>query len=240
VRFVDVWLRYGRRLPWVLSGVTLELPPGRVATVVGRNGAGKTTLLASAAGLLPTGRGTIVDRPRRVGWVPERFPAAQPFTLGDYLTRMARVRGLAAAPAREAVQRWAERLYVTPYLDTRLSQVSKGTAQKAGLAQALLVSPDLLVLDEPWEGLDAQTRAQVPAIVAEVLADGGSVLVSDHLGEVGRLPQALRWEVADGRVTASSGGDTGRWVVEVAATDPTATVASLRAAGHEILGVRPA
>ena len=87
MRFVNVWLRYGRRLPWVLSDVSLELPPGRVATVVGRNGAGKTTLLASAAGLLPTARGTITDRPRRVGWVPERFPAAQPFTLGDYLIR---------------------------------------------------------------------------------------------------------------------------------------------------------
>jgi ABC-2 type transport system ATP-binding protein len=240
VRFVNVWLRYGRRRPWVLSEVTVDLPPGRAATVVGRNGAGKTTLLASAAGLLRPERGTIVDRPGRVGWVPERFPAAQPFTLRDYLTRMARVRGLGAVSARATVDRWAERLYVTGYLDTRLSQVSKGTAQKVGLAQALLVSPDLLVLDEPWEGLDARTRAQVPAIVAEVLAEGGSVLVSDHLGEVGRLPNALRWHVEDARVTPADSEPGGRWVVEVAASDPTATVAALRAAGHEILGVRPA
>jgi ABC-2 type transport system ATP-binding protein len=242
VRFDDLWLRYGRRAPWVLRQVTVDLPPGRAAVVVGRNGAGKTTLLAAAAGLLPPARGAVLDRPTRVGWVPERFPAQQPFTLRGYLVRMARTAGLRPAAARTAVETWADRLFLGPHLHTPLAEVSKGTAQKVGLAQALLVPPELLVLDEPWEGLDAQTREQVPAIVAEVLGSGGSVLVSDHLGEVARLPGALRWRVADSTVTPVDAGGDARWVIEVAvdAADAPAAVARLRAAGHDIVGVREA
>lgn len=243
VRFDDLWLRYGRRAPWVLREVTVDLPPGRVAVVTGRNGAGKTTLLAAAAGLLRPDRGAVRDRPRRVGWVPERFAAQQPFTLRAYLVRMARARGLHPAAARRAVDGWADRLFLGSHLDTALAEVSKGTAQKVGLAQALLVPPDLLVLDEPWEGLDAPTRELVPAIVTEVLVAGGSVLVSDHLGEVARLPGALRWRIADGQVATLDGvAPTGRWVIEVAvaAEDATAAVARLRAAGHDIVRVREA
>ena len=219
VRLDDVWLRYGGRQPWVLRQVTLSLPPATLATLHGRNGAGKSTLLAAAAGLMRPGRGRIHDRPRRIGWVPERFPTGQPFTVRDYLARMGQVRGLRPAAATAAVDRWAQRLYLTDFLPTRLGEVSKGTAQKVGLAQALLVSPDLLVLDEPWEGLDAQTRDLVPAIVAEVVAEGGSVLVSDHLGEVGRLPGSQRWHVADGQVHVEATVRSGRWVVEVALAD---------------------
>jgi ABC-2 type transport system ATP-binding protein len=242
VRFSNVWLRHGRRQPWVLTDVSLTLDPGTVATVVGRNGAGKSTLLAAAAGLLRPARGSIHDRPRRVGLVPERFPTGQPFLVGDYLTAMGRVRGLTPGAARAAVDAWAQRLHLTSYLRTRLGEVSKGTAQKVGLAQALLVPPDLLVLDEPWEGLDDQTRGLVPAIVAEVVAGGGCVLVSDHLGEVDRLAGAHRWHVADSRIMVEPEVRTGRWLVEVALTDedPGPAIAALRAAGHEIVGVRRA
>ena len=92
--------------------------------------------------------------------------------------------GLAGRPRWSRSRCGATRLFLTRYLDTNLAEVSKGTAQKVGLVQALIPRPDLLVLDEPWEGLDGPTRDQIPAIVGEVLAVGGSVLVSDHLGEV--------------------------------------------------------
>jgi ABC-type multidrug transport system ATPase subunit len=243
VRFNDVWLRYGRREAWVLRSVEVELPPGEVAVVLGRNGAGKSTLLTAAVGLLPPARGSVTGRPTVVGWVPERFPAGQPFTLRAYLDAMGRVRGLTESAAAAATDLWAQRLGLTEYLETRLSQVSKGTAQKVGLAQALLVPPQLLVLDEPWEGLDAATRAVVPHIIGQVIADGGSVLVSDHLGEVSRLPQAQHWRVEGGRVTVDSGPstlDAGHYVVEVAvaAVEVERTVAALRADGHQVLGVR--
>ncbi|GAB3798217.1 ABC transporter ATP-binding protein [Micromonospora zhanjiangensis] len=241
MRLRDVWLRYTRRGPWVLRNVSVEIGPGQAAVVLGHNGAGKSTLLQLAAGVFRPDRGEVLDRPGRVGWVPERFPADQPFTVRQYLTAMGRMAGLSAATAPAAVDRWVERLGLAPYREIPLPQLSKGTAQKVGLAQALLVPPGLLVLDEPWEGLDAASRDLVPVLVAEVLADGGSVLVSDHRGETVRLPGALHWLVAEQTVRVEEPSAAGGMsVVEVVV--PTAraagTVAALRAAGHEILRVR--
>jgi ABC-2 type transport system ATP-binding protein len=199
VRIDDVWFRYHRRR-WVLGGISAVLEPGQVAVVTGRNGTGKSTLLQLAAGVLRPDRGTVRDRPARIGWVPERFPANQPFTVRRYLTAMSAVRGYPGD-----IDGWLDRLHLRPYADTGLAKLSKGTAQKVGLVQALAAEPDLLVLDEPWEGLDAQTREEIPPIVAELVGRGGQVLVSDHLGETARLPDALHWELADGLLTEHSG-----------------------------------
>ncbi|MGI5211959.1 ATP-binding cassette domain-containing protein [Plantactinospora sp. CA-290183] len=253
MRLDRIWLRYGRGGPWVLREVELTLAPGRAAVVLGRNGVGKSTLLQIAVGVLRPTRGAVRERPEVVGWVPERFPADQPFTVRQYLTAMGRLRGLSGPALPRAVDGWVERLGVGPYRDVRLPALSKGTAQKVGLAQALLRPPGLLVLDEPWEGLDAAARELVPELIREVLAAGGTVLVSDHRGETVRLPRAERWTVAEGGVSvAVPAGADGRRdghgpvvdelsVVEVAV--PTAraadTAAALRAAGHHVLGVRP-
>src|SRR3954466_3737017 len=173
---------------------------GDVAVLLGRNGAGKSTLLRALAGAqLPT-RGRITGRPHPVAWVPERFPPNQPFTVIDYLTHMGAMRGLDTAAARTAAQSWAERLQLSSYLNVRLGSLSKGTAQKVGLSQALLTPPGLLVLDEPTEGLDAAVLAELPMIIGEVTAAGGTTLVSDHSGKLAELPGAQRWTVAGGRV----------------------------------------
>jgi len=104
VRFDQVSFRYARRAGWALRAVDAAVEPGQTIVVLGRNGAGKSTLLQLAAGVLRPGRGAIRGRPAVVGWVPERFPADQPFTAGDYLRRMAEVRG---AP-ESAVDQWIE------------------------------------------------------------------------------------------------------------------------------------
>ncbi|MET7417862.1 ABC transporter ATP-binding protein [Dactylosporangium sp. NPDC005555] len=232
----DVWFRYARKAAWTLSNVDLALGPGETAVVLGPNGSGKSTLLQLAAGVLRPGRGTVTGRPAVVGWVPERFPADQPFTARAYLTHMAAVRN---APAQK-IDEWADRLDFAGFLDVRLSRLSKGSAQKVGLVQALLHPPGLLVLDEPWEGLDARTREQVPAIVADVVGRGGSVLISDHLGEVSRLPDARRWHVRDGRVAEGERPRTSRRIIElaVAAAHAERALAKLRADGFDVLGVR--
>ncbi|SCG80800.1 ABC transporter [Micromonospora echinaurantiaca] len=242
MRLENVWLRYRRRGPWVLRGTDARIDPGEVVVVLGRNGAGKSTLLQVAAGVLRPVRGRVTDRPGRVGWVPERFPADQPFTVARYLTAMARVAGLDAAAAGRAVADWTSRLGLSAFRDVRLPELSKGTAQKVGLAQAMLRRPGLLVLDEPWEGLDAGARELVPAVIDEVLATGGSVLVSDHRGETVRLPGARHWTVADGTVTEEASVGSAMAVVEVAvpAARVAGAVARLRAEGHHVLRVRPA
>ncbi|MBM0277390.1 ATP-binding cassette domain-containing protein [Micromonospora tarensis] len=241
MRLENVWLRYHRRGPWVLRGIDARISPGEVAIVLGRNGVGKSTLLQVAAGVLRPGRGRVTDRPARVGWVPERFPADQPFTVARYLTGMARVAGLGRAAADEAVHSWTDRLGLSAFRSVRLPELSKGTAQKVGLAQAMLRPPGLLVLDEPWEGLDAATRELVPELIDEVLAAEGAVLVSDHRGETVRLPAARRWLVADGALSEeASAADETIAVIEVAvpAARVAGTVARLRAEGHQVLRVR--
>ncbi|MDG4821226.1 ABC transporter ATP-binding protein [Asanoa sp. WMMD1127] len=237
MRLDGVSYRYGRQGRWVLRDICLDLPPGGTVVVLGRNGVGKSTLLQLVAGVLRPSRGRVHDRPTPVGWVPERFPADQPFTVAGYLTAMAR---LHPGAARHAIDAWVDRLGLEPYRGTRLAELSKGTAQKVGLAQALIPGPKLLVLDEPWEGLDAAARDLVPGIVAEVVGAGGIVLVSDHRGETGRLPGATTVTVADGTVTAQEAtpDDTAIIEIQVPAATAEATAEALRADGHDVVAVR--
>jgi ABC-type multidrug transport system ATPase subunit len=218
--------------------VTAALEPGQVIVVGGRNGAGKSTLLQLVAGVLHPVRGTILERPTRVGWVPERFPAQQPYTVDRYLVAMGALAGLDPDARVDAVDKWCGRLGIASFLGTRLAALSKGTAQKVGLAQALLAPPDLLILDEPWEGLDAATRELIPEIVSEVQEAGGAVLVSDHLGETARLPGAATWTVADANVTTGDAEE--HWVIEVAipAARGPETIEKFKADGHDIVRVR--
>jgi ABC-type Mn2+/Zn2+ transport system ATPase subunit len=238
VRLDEVWVRY-RHGPWVLRDVTAELAPGEGATIVGPNGAGKSTLLKLAAGLLRPNRGTVRERPGRVGYVPERFPADQPFTPRRYLAAMAAAHGRVAADAAAGIEVWAERLRFTSLLDRPIAELSKGSAQKVGLMQAMLGHPELLVLDEPWEGLDAATRGEVPRIVADVLGAGGQVLISDHLGQTGALPGLRRWDLTGGVLREPDGTeDVAVIEIEVAGSEVRTAVENLRAAGHKVVNVR--
>ncbi|GAA2488942.1 ABC transporter ATP-binding protein [Winogradskya humida] len=243
VRFDRIWFRYARRAGWALTEVTATVDPGATVVVLGRNGAGKSTLLQLAAGVLEPVRGAVLDRPPVVGWVPERFPADQPFTTEQYLTAMAALRGLRGPRSRSEIDHWIERLGLGEHRHIRLGALSKGTAQKVGLAQALLVPPGLLVLDEPWEGLDSAARTLVPQIVAEVTGAGGAVLISDHRGEIASLPGAIRWSVQNGTVV--TGVPAPEPVPEdvilelaVPRAEADQLMARLSAEGHRILRVR--
>ncbi|WP_067828246.1 ATP-binding cassette domain-containing protein [Actinomadura kijaniata] len=231
MRLDSIAFRYRRRSPWILRDVTLDLPPGTVAEVTGRNGAGKSTLLRLVAGLRDPRRGTVSGRPERVGYAPERFPVDQPFSVRSYLAHMAAVHGVPAS----AADPWIERLALGRLLDTRLPELSKGSAQKVGLVQALLHSPGLLVLDEPFSGLDAQIRDALPGLISDLAGDGATVVVSDHQRVVEHLPGVRRVRVADGTVTAAD-DDTGWTVLEVVVrTDQADDLETkLLADGHEV------
>ncbi|MFC6878947.1 MULTISPECIES: ATP-binding cassette domain-containing protein [Actinomadura] len=199
MRLDNVAFRYHRRAPWVLQDVDLALPPGTVTEVTGHNGAGKSTLLRVIAGLRSPTRGTITDRPERVGYAPERFPVDQPFTVRAYLGHMAAIRKI--PNARTAIAAWAERLAFDHLLDTRLPELSKGSAQKVGLTQALLDDPGLLILDEPFAGLDAATRDALPTLIGDLSEQGTTIVVSDHQRCIEALPGVARVRVADTTAT---------------------------------------
>ncbi|MFF2774684.1 ATP-binding cassette domain-containing protein [Streptomyces sp. NPDC058052] len=180
VRLAGVGRRYGPRGPWVLRDVDLELPAGRLVRATGPNGTGKSTLLRLVAGVDAPAEGRITGRPARTAYVPERFPPALPFTALAYLVHLGRLQGLGTGEARARAGEWLERFGAGAYAGTALAGLSKGSAQKVAVAQALLAAPDLLVLDEAWTGLDAEARAELDRAVRERLAAGATVLFVDH------------------------------------------------------------
>jgi ABC-2 type transport system ATP-binding protein len=179
VRLEAVGKRYGLRQPWVVRGVSADVPAGRLIRVAGRNGSGKSTLLRVVAGVSLPSAGRVTGRPH-CGYVPERFPGGLPFPGREYLQHLARIHGLRGEAGRQRVEEWLERLGAASYADQPLRSMSKGMCQKMALVQALLPSPGLLVLDEAWTGLDQAARGELDAAVAERVADGGTVLFVDH------------------------------------------------------------
>lgn len=171
--------RYGLRGPWVLRGVDLAVAPGALLRVEGANGTGKSTLLRVLAGIDAPSEGRVTGRPR-TAYVPERFPAALPFTAAEYLTHLGAVHGLDRPAAARAADEWLERFGAAEYARTPMAQLSKGSSQKVAVAQALLADPELLVLDEAWTGLDADAREELERVVVERTTAGSAAVFVDH------------------------------------------------------------
>ncbi|MFB7939290.1 ATP-binding cassette domain-containing protein [Streptomyces sp. NPDC056049] len=221
VRLAGVGRRYGPRGPWVLRGVDLDLPAGRLVRATGANGTGKSTLLRLVAGVDAPAEGRITGRPARTAYVPERFPPALPFTALDYLVHLGRLQGLGTGAARARAGEWLERFGAAGYAGAALAGLSKGSAQKVAVAQALLAEPELLVLDEAWTGLDAGARAELDRAVGERVAAGATVLFVDH------DPRRLAGEP----VTTVS-VDNGRLRTDPRAAAPGASSAQVSASAH--------
>ncbi|MEU5296397.1 ABC transporter ATP-binding protein [Streptomyces umbrinus] len=211
--------RYGLGgAPWVLRGVDLTLAPGTLTRIEGANGTGKSTLLRLLAGIDAPTEGRITGRPR-TAYVPERFPAALPFTAAGYLIHLGSVHGLSRGEAAGAAVEWLERLGAAEYARTPMSELSKGSSQKVAVAQALLAEPELLVLDEAWTGLDTAARTELERAVLERRAAGGTVVFVDH--DPRRLAGApdVTYAVVDGNVRTVKGssvpGEEAYVVVEV-------------------------
>lgn len=212
-----VSFRYRKREHFVISDADARLSPGNVIELTGANGAGKSTLLRLLAGLTRPTSGVILDRPTVVGFAPDRFPTAQPFTVTTYLRHMSRVRGGARW------EPWAERLGMEHLLGTSLRDLSKGSAHKVGLTQALMAEPGLLILDEPFAGLDTDTREALPVIASEVADRGGIVIASDHQGGLRDLPALRHWTLRNGHLDTdapTTAPTTGPDSVTVAVTLP--------------------
>jgi ABC-type multidrug transport system ATPase subunit len=205
MRLEAVGKRYGLRQPWVVRDVTQHLAAGRLIKVEGPNGSGKSTLLHVLAGATVPSAGRVTGRPR-AGYVPERFPGGLGFSARDYLSHMSRIHGLVGAAATAAADKWLERLGATEYARAPLRTLSKGMCQKVAIAQALVASPDLLVLDEAWTGLDLAARGTLNEAVRERLSEGATVVFVDH--DPVRLASRVdeRWQLANGAVTVAADG----------------------------------
>ncbi|MFH8568123.1 ATP-binding cassette domain-containing protein [Streptomyces sp. NPDC017993] len=208
MRLDGVGRRYGVRGDWVLRDVHLDVPAHALLRIEGTNGCGKSTLLRLLAGIDRPSAGRITGRPR-TAYVPERFPAALPFTAVGYLTHLGRVHGLRGPEADRRATEWLTRFGAAGHARTPLADLSKGTSQKVAVAQALMAEPELLVLDEAWTGLDGAARDELDRAVAERVAAGGTVVFVDH--DPRRLAGAAdaRYRVAEGRLLAEEAAGPG-------------------------------
>ncbi|MDQ0584062.1 ABC transporter ATP-binding protein [Streptomyces rishiriensis] len=209
LRLEAVGRRYGVRGPWVLRDVHLKPAPGTLTRIDGPNGTGKSTLLRLLARIDAPTEGRVTGAPR-TAYVPERFPAALPFTALGYLTHLGAVHGLSRTAAAQAAGDWLDRFGATAHAHTPMSRLSKGGSQKVAVAQALLAEPELMILDEAWTGLDTDARAELERAVAERTAAGSAVVFVDH------DPRRLAGR-ADAEYTVRDGGLHRRTAAEPAA-----------------------
>ncbi|WP_340686051.1 ATP-binding cassette domain-containing protein [Amycolatopsis coloradensis] len=203
IRLEGVGKRYGRGEP-VLADVDLDIPAGRVVGVLGSNGSGKSTLLRILAALSRVTSGNVVGSPR-VGYLPDRFPAGQRMSARAYLRHMARIDGHVDLSAIDPL---LDRLALVGGPDAPLRTLSKGNAQKVGLAQAVLAEPELLILDEPWSGLDVEAHTVLGELVAETKERGASVVFTDHRAAVVHAHADVVYRMDDGLLTHVEEGAT--------------------------------
>ena len=178
LRLRDVSARRGRRT--VLSGINLTIHRGEVVAVVGANGAGKSTLLQLCAGLLRASGGSI-ERTPNFGYAPQLDSLAPLLTVDEHLRLFGAARGIRQGRSISTGRRLLTRLGWTARGDQTAGTLSGGTQQKLNVALAQLNAPDLLLLDEPYQGLDALAYEDLWALISAWRASGAGVLLVTHL-----------------------------------------------------------
>ena len=171
-----------------VDDLSFSVPPGRMFGFVGRNGAGKTTTMRIICGLLAADEGSVTwdggpinARLReRIGYMPEERGLYPKMRLGDQLEYFAVLHGASHAQGRAAARSWLQRLGLAEREAERVEALSHGNQQRVQLAAALVHRPDLLILDEPFAGLDPIASDVMSEVLREQTARGVPVLFSSH------------------------------------------------------------
>lgn len=186
LEFVDATKRYGPTV--ALDRCSFRARPGRLTGFLGPNGAGKTTAMRAVFGLVSLdagvvrwrGQATTEAARRRFGYMPEERGLYPRMRVRDELVYLAQLCGQREQEAAAAVDRWLDRLGLGERGGDRLDTLSHGNQQRVQLIAALINEPELLVLDEPFSGLDPLAIAAMAELLAELAAGGATVLFSSH------------------------------------------------------------
>jgi len=237
-------IRYGPRT--AVSGIDLQLRRGEILGLLGPNGAGKTTVLRRLAGLLPGQAGSVdldgadpatsAGARARIGYLPEDPPLYADDTAQQYVSYLAGLSGLPRRQRREAATVALERAGAGKLAGRLVGRLSKGQRQRVALAGAIVHQPDVLLLDEPSEGLDPRQMVSLRQLLAELKGKAAIVFSSHLLGEVqavcDRVVVIDAGQVALERAVGAATGN--RLRVVVAGAD----AAAVRAALLAVAGVR--
>lgn len=171
----------------VLHGISFSVESGKALGLLGRNGAGKTTTIrilmdvfhANSGEILLDGRKFIPSK-FQIGYLPEERGLYPKRTVAEQMVYLANLRGMSGKDARESMKKWLARLEVAEYETKKLETLSKGNQQKIQLAATLVANPDIVILDEPFSGLDPVNSQILKDVVNELIAEGKLVIFSSH------------------------------------------------------------
>lgn len=170
----------------VLHGISFDVEKGKALGLLGRNGAGKTTTIRIIMNLFEANSGSIyydghkfMPKKHRIGYLPEERGLYPKKKVMEQLIYLARLRGLGKEEARDNCIYWLKRLGVEEYKDRNLETLSKGNQQKVQLAQTFLIDPDIVILDEPFSGLDPVNSHILKDIILEII-DKKLLIFSSH------------------------------------------------------------
>ena len=176
-----------------VDGISLSVQRGEVLGFLGPNGAGKSTTMKMAAGFLEPDAGRVevagIDMSARpvlarwyLGYLPEGAPLYGEMTVRGFLKFCAQVRGLSGVALRRAMEEAAERTELASVWGQSIETLSKGYRRRVGLAQAIMHRPDVLILDEPTDGLDPNQKQVVRGLIRD-MAEDSAIIVSTHILE---------------------------------------------------------
>ena len=171
----------------VLHGISFTVESGSALGLLGRNGAGKTTTIRILMDVFKGNDGTILldgkpfcPRQHQIGYLPEERGLYPKKTVSEQLIYMGMLRGLTARQAKEKMKKWLERMGVAEYENRKLETLSKGNQQKVQLAQTLICDPEIIILDEPFSGLDPVNSQILKDVIKEQIQEGRLVIFSSH------------------------------------------------------------
>lgn len=176
-----------------VKGVSFTVDKGEVLGFLGPNGAGKSTSMRMITGFLPPSGGTAVicghdiatdpvGAKRCIGYLPENAPSYRSMTVTDFLTFIARVRGFEGVELQKRVEAAIEKTHLGGVRHQTIETLSKGYRQRTCFAQAILHDPQVLIMDEPTDGLDPNQKFAVRQMIKEMSADK-AIIVSTHILE---------------------------------------------------------
>lgn len=185
--------KYGEKQ--VLKGIDLEIKPGQIIGYIGPNGAGKSTTVKILCGLISefTGQVTIFGKDLRtqsleikqqVGYIPENAVLYESLTPMEFMEFIGEIRGISTDHTRQKAEALMNIFEMKPYLNQRIATFSKGMRQKVLICSALLHNPDLIFMDEPLSGLDANSVIMVKEMLVHLAREGKTVFYSSHLMDV--------------------------------------------------------
>jgi ABC-2 type transport system ATP-binding protein len=171
-----------------VSGVSMAVPTGSIFGLLGPNGAGKTTSIRMIMDIIAPDQGEIhfFGHPRgakdlaRIGYLPEERGLYRKMTVLDQLLFLAEIRGMKRREAQPEIERWLERFELASWGKKKIEELSKGMQQKVQLIGTVLHKPDILILDEPFSGLDPLNQEMFKDFLVESRRQGKSVLFSTH------------------------------------------------------------